>query len=91
VTITVERFETRSLLRVAGELDGQTCSLLEAILEHLRADICGGRIELDLSDVAFADSQGLLPALAPDTSIKTASTAVRSTLRSLAREKAAPQ
>ncbi|HZG98123.1 MAG TPA: STAS domain-containing protein [Nocardioidaceae bacterium] len=88
VTITVERSATGCLLRVAGDLDGSTRSLLEAILEHIRDDTCDGRIELDLSDVSFADSQGLLPALASNTSIRTASPAVRSTLRFLEREEA---
>lgn len=86
VTVTVERSATGCLLRVAGELNGTTRSLLEAILEHIRDDSCGGRVELDLSDVSFADSQGLLPALSSDTVIKTASPAVNSTLRSLASE-----
>ncbi len=89
VSICVERSSTGCVLRVAGELDGTTCSLLEAMLEHLLNETCGRRIELDLSDVSFADSQGLMPALSSDTLIKTASTAVRHTLQTLAGEKAA--
>lgn len=91
VTITIERSPTGCLLRVAGELDGNTRSLLEAILEHTGDDTCGGRIELDLSDVSFADCQGLLPALSANTMITTASPAVRSTLRSLVSEEAVVQ
>ncbi len=86
VTVTVERSPTGCLLRVAGELDGNTRCLLEAILEHIGDDTCGGRIELDLSDVSFADCQGLLPALRSNTMITTASPAVRSTLRTLRSE-----
>ncbi|CAA9346900.1 MAG: hypothetical protein AVDCRST_MAG29-1956 [uncultured Nocardioidaceae bacterium] len=90
VTITIERSSTGCLVRVAGELDGNTCSLLDAIFEHIGADTSDDRIELDLSDVSFADCEGLLPALRSNTTITTASPAVSSTLRSLASGAAAP-
>jgi anti-anti-sigma factor len=59
LTVTVTKCdETRASLRVAGELDAASASLLRACLEYHR-DMGRQFVRADLSGLAFVDTSGL--------------------------------
>lgn len=78
----------RPLVSVAGELDIASVALLNAMLDHARRVHRPGPgaahedtpVDVDLTAVTFADSQGLAPVLDSCTRIVGASTAVRRVL-----------
>ncbi len=83
----------RPLVSVSGELDLASAGLLTAMLDHVRrgqgrhaereSGLRCADIDVDLTQVTFADSHGLAPVLDGQTTILAASGPVRRVLRLL--------